>query len=125
MIVDGEEPQQAVIATGTEVSLAVAAAQSLKSKGVEVRVVSMPSLDVFESQPLQYQESVLQPELKARVVVEAGVTALWAKYAGPTGKILGVDSFGESAPGKDLYELFNLTSAAVEQAVLEQVNASA
>ncbi len=126
VLVDGEEPQQAVIiATGTEVSLAVAAAQSLKSKGVEVRVVSMPSLDVFESQPSQYQESVLQPELKARVVVEAGVTALWAKYAGPSGKILGVDSFGESAPGKDLYELFNLTSAAVEQAVLEQVNASA
>ena len=125
VLVDCDGPPSAVIiATGTEVSLAVAAAQSLKSSGVRVRVVSMPSLDVFESQPLKYQESVLLPELKARVVVEAGVTALWAKYAGPCGKILGVDSFGESAPGKDLYELFDLTAAAVEKEVLEQVSSS-
>ena len=125
VLVDCDKPPSAVIiATGTEVSLAVAAARSLKSRGLGVRVVSMPSLDVFESQPLNYQESVLLPELKARVVVEAGVTALWARYAGPSGKILGVDSFGESAPGKDLYELFDLTAAAVEKAVLGQVSPS-
>ncbi len=117
-----EPPQALIIATGTEVALAVAAAQSLQAKNVRVQVVSMPSVDVFESQPSDYQDSVVSPDVQARVVVEAGVTALWAKYAGPLGKIMGVDSFGESAPGNELYKLFNLTAEAVEQAVLQQIN---
>ena len=112
-------PEALLIATGTEVALAVEAAGSLKESGRRVRVVSMPSTDVFEAQSEQYRDSVIPPNVSARVIVEAGVTAIWAKYAGPGGRVLGVDHFGESAPAKDVYRLFNLTADAVEQAVLE------
>ena len=112
-------PEAVLIATGTEVALAVEAAGSLKESGRRVRVVSMPSTDVFEAQSEQYRDSVIPPNVSARVIVEAGVTAIWAKYAGPGGRVLGVDHFGESAPAKDVYRLFNLTADAVEQAVLE------
>lgn len=114
----GEKPQAIIIATGTEVELAVQAANSLEQQDYRVNVVSMPSVDVFESQSTKYQNSVLPPEITNRVVVEAGVTALWAKYAGPTGLILGVDTFGESAPAGELYKLFDLTRESVEKSVL-------
>ena len=113
-----EDPEALIIATGTEVGLAMDAAQSLTQTGKRIRVVSMPSTDVFDAQSEEYRQSVLPPEVTARVVVEAGVTAIWTKYAGPGGRVLGVDTFGESAPAKDLYQLFNLTAEAVEQAVL-------
>lgn len=112
-------PEALIIATGTEVELAVNAARSLAAAGRRIRVVSMPSTDVFESQTEQYRDSVLPPSVSARVIVEAGVTALWSKVAGPGGRILGVDQFGESAPAEDVYKLFNLTADAVEQAVLQ------
>ncbi len=111
------EPQAIIIATGTEVELATGAAQRLTQSGFAVRVVSMPSVDVFEAQSQQYRDTVLPPQVSRRVVVEAGVTALWTKYAGPDGVVLGVDRFGESAPGKVLYEFFGLTVDGVEQAV--------
>ena len=113
---DGE-PQAIIIATGTEVDLAIIAARRLAASGVKVRVVSMPSVDVFEAQPKQYRDTVLPPHVSNRVIVEAGVTALWAKYAGEKGVVLGVDRFGESAPGNDLYNFFDLTADAVERAV--------
>lgn len=113
----GAEPQAMIIATGTEVDLAMCAARKLAESDVSVRVVSMPSVDVFEAQSQQYRDAVLPPKVSNRVVVEAGVTALWTKYAGEQGVVLGVDRFGESAPGKDLYDFFNLTADAVERAV--------
>ena len=115
-------PEALVIATGTEVGLAMDAAQSLAQSGKRIRVVSMPSTDVFDAQSEEYRQSVLPPEVTARVVVEAGVTAIWAKYAGPDGRVLGVDTFGESAPAKEVYQLFNLTADAVEQTVLSLLN---
>lgn len=111
------EPEAIIIATGTEVELATGAAQRLTQSGRAIRVVSMPSVDVFEAQSQQYQDLVLPPQVSRRVIVEAGVTPLWAKYAGTNGMVLGVDRFGESAPGKVLYEFFGLTVDGVERAV--------
>ena len=119
VLVDCDNPQVLLIATGSEVGLAVNAATALNQRGFAVRVVSMPSVDVFEKQSAEYQESVLPPTIRKRVVVEAGVTALWAKYAGPEGRVLGVDTFGESAPGAALYKHFHLTTEAVEKVVRE------
>ena len=119
VLVDCDNPQVLLIATGSEVGLAVNAAIALNHRGFSVRVVSMPSVDVFEKQSAEYQESVLPPTIHKRVVVEAGVTALWAKYAGPEGRVLGVDTFGESAPGAALYKHFHLTTEAVEKVVGE------
>ncbi len=112
---DGE-PDVIMIATGTEVELATGASQRLTETGVKVRVVSMPSVDVFEAQTQDYRDAVLPPGITKRVIVEAGVTALWAKYAGTRGVVMGVDQFGESAPGKELYEYFGLTVDGVEHA---------
>ena len=117
-------PQAIIIATGTEVQLAIGAASRLAEKDVHVRVVSMPSVDRFEAQSQQYKEAVLPPLVPKRVVVEAGVCAYWAKYAGTDGRILGVDSFGESAPAKDVYNYFNLTESAIEKTVLELLELS-
>ena len=117
VLVDSDDdPDVIVIATGTEVELATGAAQRLTESGVKVRVVSMPSVDVFEAQSQDYRDAVLPPHITKRVIVEAGVTALWAKYAGTQGVVMGVDQFGESAPGKALYEFFGLTVDGVERA---------
>ena len=115
-------PEALIIATGSEVALAAGAARSLSEAGKRIRVVSIPCTDVFEAQSEQYRDAVIPPNVSARVVVEAGVTAIWSKYAGPHGRVLGVDHFGESAPAKDVYQLFNLTTDAVEQAVLDLLN---
>ena len=123
VLIDCEgEPEAVVIATGSEVGLAVSAAEKLTTKGIRIRVVSMPSINVFEAQGEDYRNSVIPPKIVNRVIVEAGVTALWAKYSGAKGIVLGVDSFGESAPAKEIYQLFNLTDSAVEQAVLKLLN---
>ena len=121
VLVDCEQPQALIIATGSEVGLAVEAASSLSESGIHARVISMPCVDIFERQSAEYQGEVIPPSVQSRVVVEAGVTALWAKYAGPAGRVLGVDTFGESAPGNVLYEHFNLTANAVEEAVKELI----
>ncbi len=106
-----------IIATGSEVELAVAAAAELNGRGRGVRVVSMPCLEIFESQDQKYQEEVLPRAVEARVVVEAGVSAPWHKYAGKKGQVLGIDRFGESAPGNELFTYFNLTKDRVQEAV--------
>ena len=117
VLLDGDgEPDVIIIATGTEVELATGAAQRLTETGAKVRVVSMPSVDVFEAQSQDYRDAVLPPHITKRVIVEAGVTALWATYAGTQGVVIGVDQFGESAPGKALYEYFGLTVDSVERA---------
>jgi transketolase len=117
---DGE-PEAIIIGTGSEVSLAVDAYNDLTAKGRRVRVVSMPSMDVFDAQDAAYKESVLPDGVKARVAVEAGVTSLWPKYIGMHGKAIGVDRFGESAPAGDVYKEFGVTAENVIKAVEEQL----
>ncbi len=103
------KPDAIVMATGSEVGLAMAAAETLDGKGIKVRVVSLPSTDIFDSQDETYREAVLPSEVRARVAVEAGITDYWRKYVGLTGKVLGIDSFGESAPAEDVFAHFGFT----------------
>ena len=102
------EPEAVLIATGSEVQLALDAAAVLSDMNRKVRVVSMPSCDQFDAQPLEYQRSVL-PASVVRVAVEAGVTDGWRKYVGLEGAVLGIDTFGESAPAGDLFRHFGFT----------------
>ena len=110
-VVSGGEgtPDAIIIATGSELELAVKAAEALSSKGKNIRVVSLPSTNVFDAQDAAYKESVLPAAVTARVVVEAGVTDSWWKYAGSQGKVIGLDRFGESAPAPALFKLFGFT----------------
>ena len=117
----GEDPDAVVIATGSEISLAVEAAATLKERGVNVRVVSMPSTDVFDGQDCAYKESVLPAAIKARVAVEAGVTDVWYKYIGLEGRAVGIDSFGESAPAPAVFEHFGFTAAKVVDAIEQAI----
>ncbi len=114
---DGENPKAVIIATGSEVELAIGAAEQLAAENIEVRVVSMPCVEVFEAQDAAYQESVLSAAIDKRVVVEAGVTGGWHRYAGPAGVIIGLDRFGESAPAGQLFEKFGFTVDNVKASV--------
>jgi transketolase len=102
------KPQAIIIATGSEVDLAVKAQAALAAEGIDVRVVSMPSTNVFDRQDQAYKESVLPKGIK-RVAVEAGVTGLWYKYVGLDGAVVGMDCFGESAPAPELFKHFGFT----------------
>ncbi len=110
-------PEAIIIATGSEVDLAMAAAKLLNGKGKKVRVVSMPSTDFFDAQDEAYRESVLPSSVTARVAVEAGVTDGWLKYVGLSGKVIGVNRFGESAPAAELFKEYGLTVDNVVQTV--------
>jgi transketolase len=114
-------PDAIIIGTGSEVSLAVDAYNDLTAKGRKVRVVSMPSMDTFDAQDPAYKESVLPSSVQARVAVEAGVTNLWPKYVGMHGKVIGVDTFGESAPAGDVYTAFGVTAENLVKAAEEQL----
>ena len=113
---DGE-PAAILIATGSEVSLAMQAAERLEADGRRVRVVSMPSMDRFAAQDSDYRNAVLPPAVTARVAVEAGVTAIWAGYVGSGGAVVGIDTFGESAPAKAVFDAFNITTERVVECV--------
>jgi len=102
-----------LISTGSEVSLAVLAAKQLCSEGFNIRVVSMPSTDVFQSQDVAYRDAVLPPTVKKRVAIEAGSTNYWYSWVGQYGAVVGIDRFGESAPGATVLEALGLTSDAV------------
>ncbi len=106
---DDPDPDLLLMASGSEVHLILSAAAVLREEGVGVRVVSMPSWEVFSEQPVAYQASVLPPWLKARLAVEAGTTFGWAHFVGPEGRIIGLDHFGASAPAQDLFEHFGFT----------------
>jgi transketolase len=112
-----------IIATGSEVALAVAAAEQLSAAGRGVRVVSMPCTQVFDAQEAGYREAVLPSDILARVAVEAGHADFWYKYVGLDGRVIGMSSFGESAPAPALFEHFGLTAdnvvAAVEDVMLD------
>jgi len=98
-----------VIATGSEVELALDVAQQLNANGAATRVVSMPSCDVFDRQDQDYRDQVLPPDCRKRIAVEAGVSDYWRKYVGLEGKVLGIDTFGESAPAQDVFRHFGFT----------------
>ena len=102
------EANAIIIATGSEVDLAIKAQAVLAAEGVNVRVVSMPSTNVFDRQDQAYKDSVLPKGIK-RVAVEAGVTGLWYKYVGLEGAVIGMDCFGESAPAPELFKHFGFT----------------
>jgi len=113
------KPQVILMATGSEVYLCIDAYEKLKAEGIRARVVSMPSWDLFERQDLSYRNEVLPPEVTARVAVEMASTFGWAQYAGPKGRIIGMHTFGASAPLKDLQKKFGFTTEAVIQAARE------
>ncbi len=115
-----EEPDVVLIGTGSEVQLAVEAAKLLADKDIIARVVSMPCVEWFESQPSDYRDSVLPPTVSARVAVEAGIAQCWHKLVGDTGKIVSIEHYGESADAKTLFREFGFTAEAVAAAA-EQV----
>ena len=104
------KPELILIATGSEVELAVEAAAQLTAEGKAVRVVSMPATDAFDKQDAQYRESVLPSDVTARIAVEAGIADFWYKYVGFGGKIIGMTTFGESAPAGELFKMFGFTT---------------
>jgi transketolase len=104
------EPEAIVIATGSEVGICRDAVTALNADGAKVRLVSLPSVDVFESQDPAYQESVLPNAVRTRVAVEAAGADYWAKFVGLDGKVIGMQTFGESAPGGELMAHFGFTS---------------
>jgi transketolase len=104
----GGKPQAVIIATGSEVALAMDAQKALAGEGINVRVVSMPSTNVFDKQDQAYRDSVLPKGVK-RIAVEAGVTSGWYKYVGLDGAVVGIDTFGESAPAPELFKHFGFT----------------
>ncbi|MCP9208270.1 transketolase [Streptomyces sp. NEAU-Y11] len=121
---EGGEPKVILIATGSEVQLAVEAREQLQAAGVPARVVSMPSVEWFEEQDQEYRESVLPPSVKARVAVEAGIGLTWYRYVGEAGRIVSLEHFGASADYKVLYREFGLTAEAVVTAAHESLDAA-
>ncbi|GIB74471.1 transketolase [Vibrio cholerae] len=104
------QPELILIATGSEVELAVAAYEQLSAEGKAVRVVSMPSTDAFDKQDAAYREAVLPAAVSKRIAIEAGIADFWYKYVGFGGRIIGMTSFGESAPAGELFKLFGFTT---------------
>ncbi|WP_186592287.1 transketolase [Vibrio cholerae] len=104
------QPELILIATGSEVELAVAACEQLSAEGKAVRVVSMPSTDAFDKQDAAYREAVLPAAVSKRIAIEAGIADFWYKYVGFGGRIIGMTSFGESAPAGELFKLFGFTT---------------
>ena len=118
------EPELILMASGTEVSLVVAAHEQLVAEGIRSRVVSMPSWKLFERQPLAYRRQVLPPDVSARVAVEQGSAFGWDRYVGPTGTTIAMRTFGASAPLKDLQQRFGFTPAAIVDAARAQLQAA-
>ena len=107
---DSKELDIIFIATGSEVGIAINAANNLEKKGIGVRVISMLSSEIFDNQDKSYKEAILPPNVDKRISIEAGSTASWYKYVGINGKTIGINSFGESAPGGELLEYFGFTA---------------
>ncbi|WP_420076167.1 transketolase [Streptomyces sp. JL3001] len=121
---DGGEPQVVLIATGSEVHVAVEAREQLQADGVPTRVVSMPSVEWFEEQDQGYRDSVLPPAVKARVAVEAGIGLTWHKYVGDAGRIVSLEHFGASADGKVLFREYGFTAENVAAVARESLAAA-
>jgi transketolase len=122
---DGGKPSVILMASGSEVYLCMDAYQKLKAEGIQARVVSMPSWEIFEKQSQEYRDSVLPPSITARVSVEQGSTMGWSRYVGLTGQAIGMKTFGASAPLKELQKKFGFTPENVVAAAKEQLAAKA
>src|SRR4029079_18948148 len=109
----GGAPEVILIGTGSEVSLVVDAHEALVAQGIKSRVVSMPSWDIFEDQSQEYRDSVLLPKVSARIALEQGSTMGWERYVGPMGRVIGMKTFGASAPLKELQKHFGFEPEAV------------
>jgi transketolase len=107
---EGREPEVILIATGSEVQIALEAYEKLREKGIPSRIVNMPSWELFEGQPEDYRHRVLPPHVRTRISIEAGSTHGWYKYVGLDGEVIGMDHFGASAPGKIILQNFGFTS---------------
>jgi transketolase len=118
---DGK-PDVLLLASGSEVSLCIEAYEILKREGVKARVVSMPSWELFDHQPLEYRDSVIPPSVGARISVEQASTFGWARYVGLTGESLGMKTFGASAPLAELQKKFGFTLEGVVEAARRQLN---
>ncbi len=121
---EGGEPQVVLIATGSEVHVAVEAREQLQAEGIPTRVVSMPCIEWFEEQDQGYRDSVLPPAVRARVAVEAGVGLSWHKYVGDAGRIVSLEHFGASADGKLLFKEFGFTAENVAAKAKESIAAA-
>jgi transketolase len=124
VVADSDQPQVLLLATGSEVSLALAAAATLEADGIGTRVVSMPCLEWFDAQDLAYRDSVLLPSVRARVSIEAGATQGWWKYIGERGETIGLDHFGASADAATLYREFGITPESIVAAARRSVLAA-
>ena len=118
----GDSPQVVIIATGSEVHIALEAGQTLEREDIAARVVSMPSWELFDDQPKDYRDQVLPPSLRARVSVEAGATKGWERYVGLDGATVGMNNYGASAPAGVLYEKFGITAERVVEEARKLVN---
>jgi len=116
-----ESPDVIFIGTGSETHIALEAADILSKEGVKVRVVSLPSWELFDKQSREYKESVLPSEIKARVAIEAGTPLGWEHYLGLDGAMIGMEGYGASAPIDVLYEKFGLTSGRAAQAARDLI----
>ncbi|WP_449349510.1 transketolase [Streptomyces shaanxiensis] len=119
-----ETPDVVLIATGSEVQLAVAAREQLEAEGVGTRVVSMPSVEWFEEQPREYRERVLPPSVRARVAIEAGIGLTWYRFTGDAGRIVSLEHFGASADAKTLFAEYGFTAENVAAAARESLAAA-
>ena len=116
MLVDCDgEPELILISAGSEVALAVAAARTLQQEGHQIRVVSMPCTERFDKQDEAYKESVLPKSVRNRLAIEASIEGFWQRYTGLDGKVIGMDSFGESAPASVLFKYFGFTKENVTE----------
>ncbi len=120
VLADVDNPRAILIASGSEVHIALGAQKLLAEKGVAARVVSLPCWELFQAQPQAYRDAVLPPAITNRVAIEAGVTLGWQQFVGAQGKIIGINHFGASAPYERIYQEFGLTAEAVATAVLSQ-----
>jgi transketolase len=124
IVVTDDTPEVIIIATGSEVSVAIAAREILSQEGVASRVISMPCTEWFDRQTSEYKESLLPRSITARVAVEAGATFGWYKYVGTSGVVVGIDEFGASASARELFEQYQITPAHVAYAARQSMNNS-
>ena len=117
----GNKPDVVLIASGSEVHIALEAAEMIRASGPAVRVVSMPCWEFFDAQPATYRQQVLPAAVKAKIAIEAGSPQGWHRYVGEFGHIIALDHFGASAPYKILYEKFELTPNRIVEKALEIV----
>ncbi len=118
LIDSGGKPDVIIISTGSEVGLAYNVTQELNSKGQNIRLVSMPCTKIFDTQDIDYRDTVFPPDCRRRIAVEAGVSDYWRKYVGIDGQILGIDTFGESPPGPIVFQHFGFTETNIKEIVL-------